>query len=1001
MDLAAAPPLVPDHTLIRCIGRGSYGEVWLAKNVVGTYRAVKIIYRSAFDHDHPYEREFEGTKRFEPVSRSHEGLVDILQLGRNDESGHFYYVMEIADSAEGSAGIDEATYLPHTLRAGMGRSGRMPVAECVKLGMKMTDALAYLHAQGLVHRDIKPSNIIFVDGEPKLADIGLVAAVDETRSYVGTEGFIPPEGPGSPQADIFSLGKVLYEMSTGRDRQDYPQLPADVGEDDHRQAFAELNEIIIKACLDDPEQRYASAREMHEDLSALEQGRSVRKMRAQGARRSVLKVAGIAASGLAILWTGARLVNPGFAAGLLGIFALGIVYLLVRTARIAGPPVKWGSRAAGQRGLWMAAAALLLVALLVGTGWIVSLRGGKALPFTSRDSILITDFSNQTGDPVFDKSLGTAFTVGLQQSMYANVLSRTRIEQALVRMRRSADTRIDEPIGREICLRENARGLVVCDIAMIGGKYVISARLVDPQTAETVRAYQQGADGKDGVIAALGALAERIRRDLGESLASIRSDNRPLPQLTTPSLDALRAFADGRYLWRKGAYREAVKLYETALAYDPGFAIAHAELGAACFSFVYNQPEKGDEHYQAALANADRISERERLYIAAAYQRDLGHVDEAIQNHKIYLAAYPNDADTRYNLATFLMLNQRPEEAVEQFKEVMRIDPNHVRATLNLASTYVKLDRCDDALALYARAFELEPDRLKADNLNSEYAFTLARTGRFADAREITQVALATPEIRHSGLRALALLDMLEGKYRDAKQRLQETILLSIARKDPLTEARNHFFMSLLLDGYGDRARQLQEIDAATRCMKAVRRPPEWLVTRIGTAYARGRAVTKASEVLRFLKSLADPKSPQSQSYLHLLEGEVALARGDAAGAVDLLLLANREFRGPETRACLARACDLAGKTSMAVEYYEKLIASGRAALGWEPQQEWIKAHIRLAEIYLDQGERAKAAQALRPVAELWKEADPDLPLAVRLRGLTSTLSAAASKIGP
>ena len=242
---------------------------------------------------------------------------------------------------------------------------------------------------------------------------------------------------------------------------------------------------------------------------------------------------------------------------------------------------------------------------------------------------------------------------------------------------------------------------------------------------------------------------------------------------------------------------------------------------------------------------------------------------------------------------------------------------------------------------------------------------------------------------------------MLEGRYRAAEQRLRESILLSMARKDPLTEGRNHFFMGILLNGFGDRAGERQELDAAARCLKAVQHPPEWLVARIGTAYARGHAITKASGLLRQLQAISDAKSTQSRSFVHLLEGEVTLARGDAAGAVDLLLLANREFPGPETLACLARACDLADHRSQAVEYYEKLIASGRAALGWEPQQEWIRAHIRLAEIYMDQGERAKAAQALRPVADLWKEADPDLPLAVRLRGLTSTLSAAASKMVP
>ena len=989
------PPKIPDHTLVGLIGKGSYGEVWLARNIVGTFRAVKVIYRKAFDHDRPYEREFDGIKHFEPVSRSHEGLVDILQLGRDDEAGYFYYVMEVADNAGGAGGADASEYAPRTLRSELRALGRLPVPECLNLGLRITEALDYLHGQGLVHRDIKPGNIIFVGGAPKLADIGLVATVDETRSYVGTEGFIPPEGPGTPQADLYSLGKVLYEISTGKDRQDYPELPSEFQQDIGRQGFGELNEVIIKACLDDPEERYQSARQMHAELSALLQGKSVRKLRARESGWAALKAGGIIALGLALLGISARYLNPGFAASLLAIFALGLLYLLMRTARTSGLRMNWSARRASQRGLWLAAGTLLLVALLVAVGWFVSLRAGSALPFASRDFIMVTDFSNETGDPIFDKSLWTAFTVSLQQSRYANVLPRSRIDQALARMGKSQEVRIDETIGREISLRENARGLVVCDVATAGGKFVISVRLVNPQTSETVQAYQEIASGGNDVIEALGRIAARIREDLGESLHSIRQNSRPLPEVTTCSLNALKAFADGRYLWRKGSYKDAVKLYETALALDPDFAMAHAELGAAYFSFVYSEPAKGDAHYQAALATMDRITDRERLYIEAAHQRDLGHVEEAIRYHRLYLAAYPDDADTRYNLATFLMLNRRLQEAVNQFREVIRVAPNHTRALINLANSFQQLDRCDEALTYYAKAFELEPDRLTIANLNSEYAFTLARVGRIAEARATMEKIVSGLDTRMAGMRSLALLDMYVGKYRDARQQLQESILLTTARKEVLAEARNHLFMWILLDGYGDRAKQDQELDAATRCLENLTGPQVWLGTRIGVAYARGREIPKAAECLRYIQQRADPKSAQSRSFLNFLEGELALARGNHEKALELLLIADRESSSAETIASLARAFDLAGRRPQAIEYYVKLIAGGRASLGWEPQQAWIVAHMRLAEIYLDQAEKEKAARVLQAVTRLWRDADQDLPLSARLQKLQKALSAA------
>ena len=279
-----APP-ISDHELLRPIGFGSYGEVWLARNVMGVYRAVKVVYRDSFESETPYEREFEGIKKFEPVSRTHESQLAILHVGRNDERGYFYYVMELADPEDEDVAGEDGTleadrYGAKTLRSLVRRHGRIAAEDCLEIALRLTTALNHLHSQGLVHRDIKPSNIIFVNGLPKLADIGLVARYDATLSFVGTEGFIPPEGPGKPQADLYSLGKTIYEMATGKDRLRFPEPPtlgADAGED-HRLAL-ELNEILFKACDPNPSERYESSEQLHQDLMLLKAGKSVRRMR--------------------------------------------------------------------------------------------------------------------------------------------------------------------------------------------------------------------------------------------------------------------------------------------------------------------------------------------------------------------------------------------------------------------------------------------------------------------------------------------------------------------------------------------------------------------------------------------------------------------------------------------------------------------------------------------------------------------------------------------------
>src|ERR1041385_4928727 len=271
---------VPDHELIQCIGRGSYGEVWLARNLMGVYRAVKVVYRKNFGHQRPFERELAGIKKFEPISRSHESFVDILHVGQNEPGGYFYYIMELGDDAVTGQEINPRCYVPKTLAKEVALRGRLPLAECLQLGLSLSAALDSMHQHGLVHRDVKPSNIIFVNGVPKLADIGLVADINEACSYVGTEGFIPPEGPGSAQADVYSLGKVLYEISTGKDRHDFPDLPADLRDSADQSGFSELNEIILKACASEVAQRYRSADEMQADLALLQQGKSMKQKHA-------------------------------------------------------------------------------------------------------------------------------------------------------------------------------------------------------------------------------------------------------------------------------------------------------------------------------------------------------------------------------------------------------------------------------------------------------------------------------------------------------------------------------------------------------------------------------------------------------------------------------------------------------------------------------------------------------------------------------------------------
>ncbi|HEY5914556.1 MAG TPA: protein kinase [Verrucomicrobiae bacterium] len=331
-------PLIPDYELLRQIGRGGYGEVWLARSsATGVFRAAKIVWRRTFEDPRPFEREFEGIQKFERISREHPSQLALFHIGRNDAEGYFYYVMELAEAMkdpESEAATPEPNlptstvgllpvfgvqtsdrYIPRTLRADLKR-GRLPASEVVEIGLALSEALGHLHRHGLVHRDVKPSNVIFVNGRPKLADIGLVADVGDGQSLVGTEGYLPPEGPGTPQGDLFALGKVLYEAATGLDRQGFPQLPSDLRAWPDATVVLELNEVLLRVSAPDPRQRYQTAERLHADLALLHSGQSVKRLRAVERRLAFF-------TRLAVV------------VGLVAVIALGILYEAHRRAQIA------------------------------------------------------------------------------------------------------------------------------------------------------------------------------------------------------------------------------------------------------------------------------------------------------------------------------------------------------------------------------------------------------------------------------------------------------------------------------------------------------------------------------------------------------------------------------------------------------------------------------------------------------------------------------------------
>lgn len=643
---------------------------------------------------------------------------------------------------------------------------------------------------------------------------------------------------------------------------------------------------------------------------------------------------------------------------------------------------------------WLGRIGLLVAAMLVAVSGVVAwlTYSRPVYSFNSRDSVLIADFENQTGDPRFDQALQTAFTVSLEQSRHANVFPRARLASVLALMGKASDQRVTSAIGREICQRENIRGLIVSSITRTGEEYALSSELIDPQTGDTVRSYSERSYGEGHILDALGVIASDVRYDLGESLYQIHENTKPLPQVTTSSLEALREYADGSTQWHLGKYQDAVTLFRAAIVADPNFAMAHAALGNAYSSFIFNDSRRGDEEYQKALALESRTTERERMNIEVNYVDSEGHFDEADSLYREYLNRYPDDWVMLGNYARLLRTHGHADEAIIQYKEMLRVAPDDARTNVELATAYKTLGSFQEAIGAYTKAFQIDPSYQTSGDVSREYGIALIQNGETPKAEAVFTSLLGNSATRESGLRSLALFDLYYGKYAVARPLLEEALASDQDLKsDPVSVAREHLQLAILAEGEGDAPMVKRQLDSAMANFKVIS-PKVILGAWIGSEYARAGLARQAEEIQSAVRPLVDGKNPQQVAYEHYLQGEIALLHGEDDKAAQLFILSDQEYSTPFSSEGLALAYQHSGDMRQAVGQYERFLSSPEHGLLWEPQQRWIAAHYTLAADELAMGNPAKARKALDPLLALWKDADPNLPLRKQAIALSEQL---------
>lgn len=634
---------------------------------------------------------------------------------------------------------------------------------------------------------------------------------------------------------------------------------------------------------------------------------------------------------------------------------------------------------------------LTLVVILGLADWL--LRGRSALSFNSRDAVLITDFENQTGDPRFDYALGTAFKVSLEQSHRVNVFPHDQLASTLQMMGKDANEKITRGIAREICQRENIRGLIATSVIRTGQQYELIAQLIDPLTDETVRSYSERSFGEDHLLDALDKIAGEVRRDLGESLYQIHKAQMPLAQVTTPSLQALKDYSSGKLLWHAAKYGQAVADFKSALAADPQFAMANAALGSACYSFIYNDYSDGEKYYEKALANTSRVTPRERELITTEYAEDRGHIAEARQLYEHYLQEYPDDLDMRFNYARLLRMNGQPAEGIEQDQQILRLSPDDAHSYIDMATAYHSLGKLPQSLDAYSKAFQIDPHIRVAGNISREYGFTLVENGQIGAAQQFFSELQSDAGFEELGVRSLALLDLYCGHYKDGQRYLDRALRIDDAHKETFAIARVRYLLAEVAAGEGRKKDQIAQLDLIMSNFSALQAKVAYGAL-VGRVYARAGEVGKAENILGLITPLTDTRSQEQSSYLNILRAEIATAKGQTDQALHILEVPSDDSTSivPLKLDALGRTYQSAGEVDRAIVAYEKLVSLPNGCTGWEPQQDCLQDRYTLAEDYAQQGEKEKATATIEAFLYLWKGADADLALNQKAMQLHSSL---------
>ena len=957
------------------LGQGGMGEVYLAHDSqLDRAVALKILPTKLAADKQRMQRFIQEARTASSLNQAN--ILTVFEIGESDNT-HFI-ATEFIDG--------------ETLRHLM--AGKpLSLHEALDIAMQVASALTSAHKAGVVHRDIKPENIMVRrdDRVVKVLDFGLAklaesqsAAPFETSAptkglihtepgvVIGTAQYMSPEQARTlgvdARTDIWSLGVVLYEMVAGRLPFEGPTTTDVIANILHKEppaltllcneADTRLDEIVTKALTKDKEERYQSAKDLLIDVKRLKQHLDIE---AEIERTTPPELASTNASRGGHRTTAAARQSA----------APTVTTDEMRKASSAEYIVTEIKR--HKKGAIVIAG---LIAILIAASIVFfRLRGAHAL--NEKDTILLADFVNTTGDAVFDGTLKQALAAQLSQSPFLNIFSEDRVREAMKFMGRSPDDRLTRDVAREICQRQALKAMLAGSIANLGNHYVITLEAINAQTGDGIAREQTEAENKEQVLRALGDAATKLREKLGESLQSIEKFDAPIEQATTSSLEAFKAYSLGLEQHLKGRYLEAIPLYKRATEIDPNFASAHLRL-----STVYHnsrQYEPAAEASQRAYDLRERVSERERLYIVTNYyDRVTGELDKYIETMEVWKRTYPRDYVPHNNLSLQYTYLGQFEKSVAEAREAIALNPNAGPAHSNLAIAFVLLNRFDEAQQVIDQALSQKIDT--AWMHRNLYMIAFIR-GDTAAMNKQLEWAHGKPD-EYAALDWQAQSAAFSGQLQKATEFSKRAAELALSRnlKDVMAQ---YVAEQAGRDAVFGNCKEV--VEQTAKALEITQGP--WPAFNAANALAGCGDVRRAQAVTDQMLKRYPRGTLVNKVFVPTIQARSEMYRGNAVRTIELL-----ETARPFEKALnwifpidyLRGQAYLSEQKGMEAAAAFQNVLDHRGSAPATPL--YPMAHLGLARAAALQGDMTKARKAYQDFFALWKDADSDIPILIKAK---------------